>query len=306
MPGAAKRMIASCVASAPMSTPVCRPSHITSTRSDNRSSSGISEVTTTMANPLSGQAEYELIDLLFRSDVNAPRRLVEKQDPRSGRQPLADGDFLLVAARQRRDDLIDPRSNALEVSRPRPWRVRIRERNRVRRSATPRRLREARHCLEWLKRYASRAPCDPRSPALRRGGRRRPREWIDAGSPSMAISPPRHPRATPKIDSRISVRPDPSSPPMPRISPRRTSKLTPLSTRRQPRLLTVSSVRLRTDRTGAPPPAADFRRLSATSRPTIAEMMALGERLSIGAVNTRWPSRSTVTRLASATTSSKR
>ena len=56
----------------------------------------------------------------------------------------------------------------------------------------------------------------------------------------MAISPPRQPRATPKIDSRISVRPDPSSPPMPRISPGRTSKLTPSSTRRQPRLLTLS------------------------------------------------------------------
>ena len=48
-------------------------------------------------------------------------------------------------------------------------------------------------------------------------------------------APPRQPRAAPKIDSRISVRPEPSSPPMPRISPRRRSKLTPCSMRRQPR-----------------------------------------------------------------------
>jgi len=38
----------------------------------------------------------------------------------------------------------------------------------------------------------------------------------------------------------------------------------------------------------------------------MAEMIAFSERPSIGAVNTRSPSRSTVTRLASATTSSRR
>ena len=82
---------------------------------------------------------------------------------------------------------------------------------------------------------------------------------------------------------------------MPRISPGRTSKLTPSSTRRQPRLLTLSSVRLRTERTGAPELATESRRVSVTSRPTIAEMIALSDRPSIGAVNTRSPSRSTVT-----------
>ena len=61
-----------------------------------------------MRQALSRQAEYELIDFLFRSDVNAARRFVEKQHPGTGRQPLADGDLLLVAAGQRRDDLIDP------------------------------------------------------------------------------------------------------------------------------------------------------------------------------------------------------
>ena len=131
-------------------------------------------------------------------------------------------------------------------------------------------------------------------------------ELMTAGSPSIAISPPRQPRAAPKIDSRISVRPDPSSPPMPRISPRRRSKLTPCRTRRQPRGLTVSSVRSRTDSTGAPSAAMSSRWVGTKFRPTIAEMIAFDESLSIGAVRTRRPSRSTVTRSASATTSSMR
>ena len=99
MPGAAKRMIASCVASAPAEHaglpalahhqhPVRQQKQLRHLRSHNHNGQS-----------LGGQAEYELIDLLFRSDVNAARRLVEKQDPGSGRQPLADGDLLLVAAR---------------------------------------------------------------------------------------------------------------------------------------------------------------------------------------------------------------
>ena len=60
-----------------------------------------------MAKPFRGQAEDELIDFLLGSDVDAARRLVEQQNPRIGRQPFADDDLLLVAARKRRHDLID-------------------------------------------------------------------------------------------------------------------------------------------------------------------------------------------------------
>ena len=102
MPGAAKRMIASCVASTPVEIPVWWPSHITSTRSDNRSSSGISEDHDHDSQSLSGQAEDELIDLLFGADVNAARRLVEQQDAGSCRQPLADRDLLLNSRPTRR------------------------------------------------------------------------------------------------------------------------------------------------------------------------------------------------------------
>ena len=48
---AARRMIASWVASARERTPVWRPSHITRTLSDNSNSSGISELTVTMPRP---------------------------------------------------------------------------------------------------------------------------------------------------------------------------------------------------------------------------------------------------------------
>src|SRR5271166_2530099 len=50
-PGAASRMIASWLASDRRRILVCRPSHMTSTRSDRSKSSGISELTTTMPRP---------------------------------------------------------------------------------------------------------------------------------------------------------------------------------------------------------------------------------------------------------------
>ena len=59
------------------------------------------------AQPVRRQLEYELIDLLLRPHVDSAGRLVEQQDPRRGRQPFADDDLLLVAARQGRDDLFD-------------------------------------------------------------------------------------------------------------------------------------------------------------------------------------------------------
>src|SRR5208337_390987 len=68
----------------------------------------------------------------------------------------------------------------------------------------------------------------------------------------------------------------------------------------------MSRVRLRTESTGAPSTATGSRWVETKVRPTIAEMIAFDERPSIGAVRTRRPSRSTVTRSASATTSSMR
>ena len=103
------------------------------------------------------------------------------------------------------------------------------------------------------------------------------------------------------------MRPDPSSPPIPRISPRRRSKLTPCSTRRQPRLAdrVEREIAHREHRrargchalaVGEDEVAADHRR----------DDRVRAKAPSIGAVSTRRPSRSTVTLSASSMTSSMR
>ena len=59
------------------------------------------------AEPLRGELEDQPVDLLLGADVDAARRLVEQQDARLGRQPFADHDLLLVAAGERGGCLID-------------------------------------------------------------------------------------------------------------------------------------------------------------------------------------------------------
>ena len=67
-------------------SPVWRPSHMTNTRSDSNSSSGISELTTTIPESARRQRENELIDLLLRPHVDAAGRLVEQQNAGLGRR----------------------------------------------------------------------------------------------------------------------------------------------------------------------------------------------------------------------------
>ncbi len=47
-----------------------------------------------------GQLEHELVDLRFRADVDAARRLVEKKDARVPEQPFCEHDLLLRSARK--------------------------------------------------------------------------------------------------------------------------------------------------------------------------------------------------------------
>src|ERR1700680_583243 len=66
------------------------------------------------AEPLPGQFEDQLVDFLLGADIDAARRLVEQQDTRVGGEPFADDDLLLIAARKRRDQLIDARASHRE------------------------------------------------------------------------------------------------------------------------------------------------------------------------------------------------
>ena len=83
-------------------------------------------------------------------------------------------------------------------------------------------------------------------------------------SPSILISPSTM-GSDPKMDSSSSLRPEPSSPPMPRISPARASKSTAglSAVRRRPRTLQPGGAEFRGPRRDI---ATD------TSRPTIAVM----------------------------------
>src|SRR5690348_9405433 len=47
-----------------------------------------------------GEIAEHFIDLVLGADVDAPRRLVEDEDPRPHRQPLGENDLLLIAAGQ--------------------------------------------------------------------------------------------------------------------------------------------------------------------------------------------------------------
>ena len=67
------------------------------------SSSGSSELATTMAMPCAGEPADQPVDLGLGADVDAAGRLVEQQDARGRSEPPADDHLLLVAARQRAD-----------------------------------------------------------------------------------------------------------------------------------------------------------------------------------------------------------
>ena len=62
------------------------------------------------AKPLLGELKDQPIDFLLGADVDAAGRLVQEQDAWFGSKPFADHDFLLIAARQCRDPLVDARA----------------------------------------------------------------------------------------------------------------------------------------------------------------------------------------------------
>ena len=191
-----------------------------------------------MARPCARQLEDQPVDLLLGADVDAAGRLVEQQHARARRQPLADHDLLLVAARERagpparcRCSGSPSRSHRVPRQRRTRW-PSARRPSRASRSGEGQgdvvRDRKSTRCRPVrLRSSVTNAMPEPaaRPPATRSSTARR-----RAGSRPRARPPP-----TPKIVSRISVRPGAEQPADAAGSrPPGRSKPTPSRTRRQP------------------------------------------------------------------------
>ena len=70
--------------------------------------------------PSARELGHVAVDLGLCADVDAARRLVEDQHLRAHRQPLAEHDLLLVAAREVHDLLLDARRLGAQALPPRP------------------------------------------------------------------------------------------------------------------------------------------------------------------------------------------
>ena len=178
---------------------------------------------------LGGQGADEGVDLLLGADVDAAGRLVEEEDARAGGEPLADDDLLLVAAGEGGGGLGDAGAADAEAADGVGRRRRPRRRGGGCRSgrcapsegsATLSRIESARSRPSALRSSVTSAM--PRRRAARGEG-------ISTGRPSRRMVPAERPGLAPKRVSRISVRPEPRRPPMPRTSPWWRSKSTPCS-----------------------------------------------------------------------------
>ena len=179
----------------------------------------------------------DLVDLRLAADVDAARRLVEQQDVGVLMQQPADRHLLLIPARERAHRL--PRASGRERAAressgacARAWRAR---------SSKPPRASAADAWRTGCRRSraAARAlrPCGPRSrsrrPRARRCGRAHP--CARRRAPAHARRCPPAGSSSPNSARTSSVRPEPTRPAMPRISPRRSSKLAVAQPRRRGR-----------------------------------------------------------------------
>ena len=189
--------------------------------------SGISEEISSTATPLSARSRDHPVDLDLGGDVDAARRLVE--DEQLGvldQQPFGEHHFLLVAAAKVGAPAAPcrPGGSTVRGSWRRPAVGASRRRSRRRREA--RRSSPARHCRSRWPRAPGRRPCGPRSSWRRRCThclRRRREIGGRAVEPHCAGC---RRASAPKIALAISVRPLPTRPNMPTISPARTLKPT--------------------------------------------------------------------------------
>ena len=175
------------------------------------------------ATPRPASSSIEGVNLGLRADVHAAGRFVEDQHARVAGQPLAVHDLLLVAAGEQPDRLcrgigVFTRSRSIQ----RAVQCRLVAAADTEPRAEPVEVRQAEVEPDALRRAPARAAGGPRGRAARPRRWRRRASGSGRGRPSRASSPGVIGR-TPNTASESSVRPAPTSPAMPRISPARTS-----------------------------------------------------------------------------------
>ena len=190
---------------------------MTRMRSARQSTSGSSDEINMMATPLSARAVDELVYLFLRSHVDPVRRLVEEKHARPIHEPAAENGFLLIAAAQVLDLLLEARRLHVKIHPVflglHPSILAAEEQG----SAEGGQARD-RHVLlngELREDPLDLAPLghEPESEPHRVRG------WRGAiGTPSRSRAPPVRARA-PKIASTVSVRPAPTRPVRASISP---------------------------------------------------------------------------------------
>ena len=163
-------------------------------------------------------AVHQVVDVAPCGDVDAARRLVEDEDLGVAGQPLAEHDLLLIAAAQPARDPVRARGLDAQLVDHAPG---VSALARGVHEAPPGRARmfaQARCCARRT--GPARAPvlCDPRAGTRCRAARLRRASIPRATCPRIAIRPSSIGSA-PMIARASSVRPAPTSPAMPRISP---------------------------------------------------------------------------------------
>ena len=222
----------------------------------------------------------------------------------SHRQPLAEHDLLLVAAREVHDAAGGCSASWCAGASPRPAATRLLGcRGRASPSGRSCRCRAARCSGRPTSAAPGRGACGPRAPGRRRASMASRGRRGAYGLPSSVIVPPRARASTPKIVSISSVRPAPTSPANPRISPRRAREADAGRRARDDQVLHLEHDARRAG--GARASAGSSAPQS--SRPTI--MATILSCVAVGARAGRRrsaPSRRTVMRSASCSTSSMR
>ena len=271
-----------------------------------RSSSGSSELTSTIARPRPAQPLDQVVDLLLGADVDAAGRLVEEQHARRGGQPLADHDLLLVAAGERRRPAA--RAGAADPELPTAFRASAVSPRAMRQPNRASAASEGSATLSRIgkSRMQARALAVLGDEAIPSGWRRAGRR-SSTGAPSTPISPAARRRRRRRASPGSRCGPEPSSPPMPEhlagahVEARRRRATAPAAPARH---LEREGSTSSTGRRPRAAPGAGRRLGAARGRPW---PLMISARLisAIGAVHQR-PSRSTVTRSARAITSSSR
>ena len=176
-----------------------------------------------MAMPCTAISCEQLVHFRLGADVDAAGRLVDDQDARLERQPAGQHHLLLIAAREVLDRLFGPGHADVEATAIALHQPALRRRGARNPSAGA--------CRERRERRFSRTASSRNSACCLRSSGTRPmpcadrilrradgdRRAVDRTSPAVWGSAPKRQRAS-------SVRPEPTSPAMPRISPRRTTR----------------------------------------------------------------------------------